>query len=236
MKIIVNRKILSILLLLVVLVGCEDYVEEPEIKRITPEAYKEDIEFTKSEATLEEPVINGEVLLFSGELVKNRYESYEGEFGIGVNRVYKGDAAKYRLPKEYMEKELKEGTVWVIVELDVYNFNTGDELLAFSKDEIKLYTHEGKEIKVLGVGKETSPESVGVYNGQIKKVDIVGKVKDKTEVLLVGISKLIKEYSLDDENKEFGNEEENTEVITKYLSTEGVTTIEDFYGEIEEEN
>lgn len=220
-----KKIIILIGLISLFLIGCAEVeIEYPPIKMYESDLTKEDYTFSNFDGTLAEPVPSGEILYTSGELAKDRYESIEGELGIKVERILRGDAAKYRIIDRDDRDLPTEDEEWVMVELEVYNFGNEEETLVFGEDELGLYTLEGQRIPSWDVNLDTAPTRVVVYEGKPEKVVLLSKVSKSTVNFLVGFSKLIREYELIDpqveepeigetlgENDEVGVEEDTTE-------------------------
>lgn len=208
----------------ILLAGCGDEIIPPDIKRQDPVVFKGDFEFTKYKGTLDEIVPGNELLLVGGELVKNRHETVIGDFGVKVHRVYRGDAAKYRLPKEVREDKLKKGQEWVMVELDVFNYEMNEGELGFGEGEIGLYTKKGKKIKDYKINLDSSPENIAVYEGEEKRIKVVAVVKKKTKKLLLGVDKIVEEFRLEDLDENGKLIEREEEVEFEEIDTEDEDT------------
>lgn len=215
-----GRKLNVLIIVLVVfLVGCnkEEYTK-PEVKRQDPEVIKEDFKFSDALGALDDPVYYGETLFVSGEMYKNKNETFLGEFGVEIDKLYRGDAAKYRLPNEFLDKKLKKGTEWMVVTMNIYNFyDKEDTPLDFNKGDIAIYNGKGKPLTVYDIKSEELPWNVSIYRGREKKVILPVIVDKKSKKFYVGIDKLVREFSIDDLDED-GNlieieEEDSWEIV-----------------------
>lgn len=235
-----KRGYVIIVIMVMLVIGCsKEELIPPEVKKNDVRLYKDTLNISNHTGTLEDPVKWGEVLLVWGELFLNKKETFEGEFGVEIDKFYRGDAAKYRLPKVFMEKELKEGREWAIVQLNVYNFGEMYDELTFNKGDIAIYTLEGKMIKTQDVEREEIQEKVMLYGGEMKKIILPVIIKEEIsqEDLYVGVNKLKEDYYM--EEGIFNTEEEgNTEEIglIRYISLAGGDVIDNFYEEEDEED
>lgn len=250
----------TVMLLSMILVGCsKEPIPLPDVKKYESEISKEDFSFSNFEGTLKEPIPAGEILYTSGKLAKQKHEYVEGELGLRVDRMLRGDAAKYRISDRDLRDLPKKDEEWVMVELTAYNFGNEDEVLVFLEDELKLTTIKGKGIKQWDISLDEDPTRVVVYEGKPEKIVLTAKVKKKQKNFLVKLSKVIEEYPLlteeemeeltEDEKVELGITEEREEIIlgegkkgknknkdkekriVKYLETKDVQIENDFFEE-----
>lgn len=231
-------KYLLLLLLPILLVGCQDEIVPPDVKRYDPGIYKGDFDFTESPGTLDEPVPVGDTLLVAGELNKDRYDTVIGEFGIEVSRAFRGDAARYRLPDNLIDQDLGDGVEWFMVELNVYNYDIEGGPLVFTNAEVGIFTKEEKQLNTVDVGLSELPENVAVYAGDARKIVLVVRVSEKynVEKLYVGVNKALKEFDVEEYLEDDAVIEDSESGTIKYLSLEGVHVLEEFFEEADGED
>lgn len=212
-------------LLIGLLVGCNKELNEPEVKRYDTEIHKEIYDYTKSTGSLEDPVLNGEQFLVDGPMVKDTHEEINGSFSMGIKRVFRGEAAKYRVIDKISAQNLGDNEELIMLELEVSNFEPEEGLLYFTEKEIGLYSTGGERIPLEETLRKDTIAKTAVYAGEQKKITLAGIVPEGTEEVLVGLDKLLKE------------QEEETDIETEEKETEqGIEHTEEATGEkIEEE-
>jgi len=219
-------------------------VELPEVKGYESTINKEDINIVEDIGDWDNPAMSGEFINLKGKLHMERYGSNEGEMSLGIKRVLRGDAAKYRV-RDDLREDIKKNREWITIEVVVYNWGIeGKDKLVFLEDDFKLYTGDKKEVKIVDVSNENDYKRVAVYEGKEEVVTITAKVKKESEVIL-SINKLFEEKEDGEEENKGNNEEEEeiekdedgTEIVTEsvlddkvefYLNTDSVYTVEEF--------
>ena len=192
------------ILLLTACGGDPDNIEPLDVKEYESDLNKDDLNIVGDKGDWETPIESGEFLGLKGKIHTEKHGSDEGEISLGVKRVLRGDAAKYRVKDKYRE-DIEEDEEWIIVELEVYNWGIENkDKLTFLPDDIRLFYEDGEDLKVEDVGLDTDYKRVAVYEGKEEVISVTSKIKEESNVL-VGTDKLIEEKE-DDES-----EEENTE-------------------------
>ena len=191
------------ILLLTACGGEPDNIEPLDVKEYESDLNKDDLNIVGDKGDWETPIESGEFLGLKGKIHTEKHGSDDGEISLGVKRVLRGDAAKYRVKDKYRE-DIEEDEEWIIVELEVYNWGIENkDKLTFLPDDIRLFYEDGEDLKVEDVGLDTDYKRVAVYEGKEEVVSVTSKVKEDSRVL-VGTDKLIEEK--EDEK----SEEENT--------------------------
>src|SRR5699024_9295695 len=194
------------ILLLTACGGEPDNIEPLDVKEYESDLNKDDLNIVGDKGDWETPIESGEFLGLKGKIHTEKHGSDDGEISLGVKRVLRGDAAKYRVKDKYRE-DIEEDEEWIIVELEVYNWGIENkDKLTFLPDDIRLFYEDGEDLKVEDVGLDTDYKRVAVYEGKEEVVSVTSKVKEDSRVL-VGTDKLIEEK--EDEK----SEEEKEEVV-----------------------
>jgi len=203
-------------------------MEELKSKTYESDVKQEDIKIVKGKGTLDKPAGAGEFINIKGHLKTERHLSSVGEFSVGIKRVLVGDAAKNRVHDSYRE-DVEEGKQWIMVEIEVYNWGVdGKDNLTFLPEDFSIYAKDGEEIGIYDVELGNDPKRVAVYEGKPEVVVLVTQIEEGQDIL-VGVSKEItKEEKEDIEDGGNNKEEKDQKDLTKYLTVEGVYTLEEF--------
>src|SRR5699024_4827264 len=224
------------ILLLTACGGEPDNIEPLDVKEYESDLNKDDLNIVGDKGDWETPIESGEFLGLKGKIHTEKHGSDDGEISLGVKRVLRGDAAKYRVKDKYRE-DIEEDEEWIIVELEVYNWGIENkDKLTFLPDDIRLFYEDGEDLKVEDVGLDTDYKRVAVYEGKEEVISVTSKIKEESNVL-VGTDKLIEEKE-DDESEEENTEEDKEldEKIEEELNEKKEEVIYEKYKKKEESN
>lgn len=196
---------LTTMLLLAACGGGGDEVEPPDTKGYESDLSQEDLNIAEEKGSWEDPVDSGEFLNLKGNIRTSQHGYEKGEISLGVKRILRGDAAKYRVKDDVRDDIDDDDEEWVIVELEVYNWGIENkDKLTFLPEDIIIFDDDQEDLGVEDAGLDTDYKRGAVYEGKEEVISVVSKVKED-ETIHIGTD------MLDVESEEDEDEEEDEE-------------------------